>query len=547
MVEPRHLEQLLHPIFENVGSHAYKSSIVAKGLPASPGAASGQIVFTAEAAERWKSEGRAVILVRTETSPEDVGGMHAAEGIFTSRGGMTSHAAVVARGWGKPCICGCEKLDVCYETKTATVGGKLELREGDFISINGTTGEVLKGEQPTKKPEVSGQLAEFMSWADAARRMRVLTNCDTPKDALVARQNGAEGIGLVRTEHMFFASPERIAAVRKMIAAEELHSADESAEALEVLKNFQKEDFKGIFRAMDGLEVTIRLLDPPLHEFLPKEGPELTQLCDELLKSYHAKPAGQHLRAHKLLRRKLGALNEVNPMMGLRGCRLGIVHPDITAMQAAAIIEAAIETHSEGVAVFPHIMVPLVGFEEELVHQLDVVRGVAERIFHSSNNNDSDNQTASEIDIKVGTMIEVPRGALRAGDLARHAEFFSVGSNDLTQMTLGFSRDDAEAKFMSAYLASGILPHDPFESLDTSGVGELIQLAVSRGRRVRPDLKIGICGEHGGDPQSIHFVNACGLDYVSCSPLRVPVARLAAAQAQILANRSADDADHCQD
>lgn len=547
MVEPRHLEQLLHPIFENVGSHAYKSSIVAKGLPASPGAASGQIVFTAEAAERWKSEGRAVILVRTETSPEDVGGMHAAEGIFTSRGGMTSHAAVVARGWGKPCICGCEKLDVCYETKTATVGGKLELREGDFISINGTTGEVLKGEQPTKKPEVSGQLAEFMSWADAARRMRVLTNCDTPKDALVARQNGAEGIGLVRTEHMFFASPERIAAVRKMIAAEELHSADESAEALEVLKNFQKEDFKGIFRAMDGLEVTIRLLDPPLHEFLPKEGPELTQLCDELLKSYHAKPAGQHLRAHKLLRRKLGALNEVNPMMGLRGCRLGIVHPDITAMQAAAIIEAAIEVHSEGVAVFPHIMVPLVGFEEELVHQLDVVRGVAERIFHSSNNNDSDNQTASEIDIKVGTMIEVPRGALRAGDLARHAEFFSVGSNDLTQMTLGFSRDDAEAKFMSAYLASGILPHDPFESLDTSGVGELIQLAVSRGRRVRPDLKIGICGEHGGDPQSIHFVNACGLDYVSCSPLRVPVARLAAAQAQILANRSADDADHCQD
>ena len=547
MVEPRHLEQLLHPVFENVGSHAYKSSIVAKGLPASPGAASGQIVFTAEAAERWKSEGRAVILVRTETSPEDVGGMHAAEGIFTSRGGMTSHAAVVARGWGKPCICGCEKLDVCYETKTATVGGKLELREGDFISINGTTGEVLKGEQPTKKPEVSGQLAEFMSWADAARRMRVLTNCDTPKDALVARQNGAEGIGLVRTEHMFFASPERIAAVRKMIAAEELHSADESAEALEVLKNFQKEDFKGIFRAMDGLEVTIRLLDPPLHEFLPKEGPELTQLCDELLKSYHAKPAGQHLRAHKLLRRKLGALNEVNPMMGLRGCRLGIVHPDITSMLAAAIIEAAIEVHSEGVAVFPHIMVPLVGFEEELVHQLDVVRGVAERIFHSSNNNDSDNQTASEIDIKVGTMIEVPRGALRAGDLARHAEFFSVGSNDLTQMTLGFSRDDAEAKFMSAYLASGILPHDPFESLDTSGVGELIQLAVSRGRRVRPDLKIGICGEHGGDPQSIHFVNACGLDYVSCSPLRVPVARLAAAQAQILANRSADDADHCQD
>ena len=541
MVEPRHLEQLMHPMFENVGSHAYKSSVLAKGLPASPGAACGQIVFTAEAAEKWKSEGKSVILVRTETSPEDVGGMHAAMGIFTSRGGMTSHAAVVARGWGKPCVCGCEKLDVSYETKTATIG-KLTFSEGDYISINGTTGEVLKDKQPTKKPEMSGQLAEFMSWADAARRMRVFTNCDTPKDAGIARQNGAEGIGLVRTEHMFFSSAERIAAVRKMIAAEELHSEEESVEALKTLKNFQKEDFKGIFRAMDGCEVTIRLLDPPLHEFLPKEGPELTQLCDDLLKSYHAKPAGQHLRAHKLLRRKLEGLNEVNPMMGLRGCRLGIVHPDITAMQAAAIIEAAVECHEEGVAVYPHIMVPLVGFEEELVNQLRVVKETAEEIFNSSNNSNR----GSRVDIKVGTMIEVPRGALRAGDLAKHAEFFSVGSNDLTQMCLGFSRDDAEAKFMNAYLKNGIIPHDPFESLDVTGVGELIKLAVARGRETRPDLKIGICGEHGGDPQSIHFVNGCGLDYVSCSPLRVPIARLAAAQAEIKANASTAN-DHCQD
>lgn len=536
MVEPRHLEQLMHPMFENVGSHAYKSSILAKGLPASPGAACGQIVFTAEDAEKWKSDGRSVILVRTETSPEDVGGMHAAEGIFTSRGGMTSHAAVVARGWGKPCVCGCEKLDVCYETKTATVG-KVTLSEGDYISINGTTGEVLKDRQPTKKPELSGQLAEFMSWADAARRMRVLTNCDTPKDAMIARENGAQGIGLVRTEHMFFSSPERIAAVRKMIAAEELHSEAESADALMALKNFQKEDFKGIFKAMDGYEVTIRLLDPPLHEFLPKEGPELTQLCDDLLSSYHAKPAGQHLRAHKLLRRKLEGLNEVNPMMGLRGCRLGIVHPDITQMQAAAIIEAAIECHQDGIAVFPHIMVPLVGFEEELVNQLRVVREAAEQVF---------TKKGARVDFKVGTMIEVPRGALRAGDLAKHAEFFSVGSNDLTQMTLGFSRDDAEAKFMSAYLKQGIIPHDPFDSLDVTGVGELIKIACARGREARPGLKVGICGEHGGDPKSIEFVAGCGLDYVSCSPLRVPVARLAAAQAEIKAKADTKN-DHCQD
>jgi pyruvate,orthophosphate dikinase len=534
MVEPRHLDQLLHPMFENVGSHAYKTSILAKGLPASPGAACGQIVFTAEDAETWKQKGHEVILVRTETSPEDVGGMHAAEGIFTSRGGMTSHAAVVARGWGKPCVCGCEALEVDYVSKSARIG-KLTFSEGDWLSINGTTGEVLKDKQPTKKPELSGQLAEFMSWADSARRMRVLTNCDTPKDAEIARRNGAQGIGLVRTEHMFFASPERIAAVRKMIAAEELH-ADESVEALNELKNYQKADFKGIFRAMDGLPVTIRLLDPPLHEFLPKEGPELGQLCDTLVSLYHAK-AGQHMKAHQVLKKKLEGLSETNPMMGLRGCRLGIVHPDITSMQAAAILEAAVECQQEGIEVHPHIMVPLVGFEEELCNQLRVVKEAAENVFSEKN---------TRVAYKAGTMIEVPRGALRAGDLAKHAEFFSVGSNDLTQMTLGFSRDDAEAKFMGAYLKEGILPHDPFESLDASGVGELIKVAFSRGKATRSDLEVGICGEHGGDPKSIEFVNSIGLDYVSCSPLRIPVARLAAAQASIKA-KAVSKNDHCQD
>lgn len=534
MVEPRHLEQLMHPMFENVGSHAYKSSILAKGLPASPGAACGQIVFTAEAAEQWKQEGHSVILVRTETSPEDVGGMHAAEGIFTSRGGMTSHAAVVARGWGKPCVCGCEALVVNYDTKSAVIG-RVTVFEGDYISINGTTGEVLKDRQPTKKPELSGELAEFMGWADAARKMRVLTNCDTPNDANIARQNGAQGIGLVRTEHMFFASPERIAAVRKMIAAEELQAA-ESTEALNSLKNYQKEDFKGIFVAMDGLPVTVRLLDPPLHEFLPKDGPELSKLCDDLVSLYHAN-VGQHLKAHQILKRKLEGLSEVNPMMGLRGCRLGIVHPDITTMQATAILEAAIECQEAGIAVHPHIMVPLVGFEEELINQLRVVREAAENVFA---------QKHKRIQYKVGTMIEVPRGALRAGDLAKHVDFFSVGSNDLTQMTLGFSRDDAEAKFMSTYLKEGIIPHDPFDSLDVSGVGELIKLAYSRGKTVNPDLEVGICGEHGGDPKSIDFVNGCQLNYVSCSPLRVPVARLAAAQAEIKAKAKMGN-DHCQD
>ncbi|KAI7845814.1 hypothetical protein COHA_000725 [Chlorella ohadii] len=490
MVEPRHLDQLLHPMFEGTGKAEYKSAVLGKGLPASPGAAVGRIVFTADEAEKWHAEGEKVILLRVETSPEDVGGMHAAEGILTARGGMTSHAAVVARGWGKPCVCGLDVLEVDYTAKTATLKGSV-LREGDWLSLNGSTGEVLQGKQPVKAPELSGKLAVFMEWVDSFRKIGVYTNADTPADAAIARKNGAQGIGLVRTEHMFFATAERIAAVRRMIAAEELmeESTGAAAEALAALKEFQREDFEGIFTAMDGLPVTIRLLDPPLHEFLPHEGTaELDALCDTLAKEMSGR-SGQHMSAAK------------------------------------AILEAAVNVSKKGVKPFPHIMVPLVGFEEELSHQIKVIRKAAEDVFKAA---------GSSVEYKVGTMIEVPRGALRAGDLANHAEFFSFGTNDLTQMTCGFSRDDAEAKFLPLYVREGILPADPFEELDTSGVGELIKIAVQRGRETRPGLHLGICGEHGGDPKSIEFVSTL-VDYVSCSPLRVPIARLAAAQAAIKA------------
>ena len=409
-------------MFSNVNGADYKAAVVAKGLPASPGAGCGRIVFTADDAEEWKKNGETVILVRTETSPEDVGGMHAAQGILTSRGGMTSHAAVVARGWGKPCVCGCDALEVDYSSKTARIKDNV-YKEGDWVSLNGSTGEVLSGKQPTKAPELSGNMAVFMDWVDQNRRMGVLTNCDTPADALIARKNGAEGIGLVRTEHMFFSSAERIAAVRNMIAAEELEMS--AVEALASLQKFQRADFTGIFEAMDGLPVTIRLLDPPLHEFLPHEGPALDQLCEQLVQQYHAK-SGQHLMAHKVLKNKLANLDEANPMMGLRGCRLGIVHPDITKMQALAILEAAVDASKRGIKVHPHIMIPLVGFEEELANQTAVVRRAAEEVFAAA---------GMTVPYKVGTMIEVPRGALRAGDLAKTAEFFSVGSNDLTQVS----------------------------------------------------------------------------------------------------------------
>ncbi|KAG2497890.1 hypothetical protein HYH03_004156 [Edaphochlamys debaryana] len=517
MVEPRHLDQLLHPQFED--EKKYAKDVLTRGLAASPGAAVGRLVFSAEEAEEWKARGERVVLCRHETSPEDVGGMHVSEGIVTARGGMTSHAAVVARGWGKPCVCGCEALQIDLKNKTLTIevaGKDVVLKEGDWVSLNGTTGEVIKGQQGLKKAEVTGgDLGKLMAWVDKTRHLRVLTNCDTPEDALVARQNGAQGIGLCRTEHMFFATPERIAAVRRMIAEEELDSSHK-LEALEDLKKFQREDFEGIFRAMDGLPVTIRLLDPPLHEFLPQEGPAMVALCKQL--ALELKTTVERVEG------RLNGLREVNPMMGLRGCRLGIVHPEITEMQATAIFEAAVEAQKKGAHVHPHIMVPLVATTEEMDHQLAIVRNAATAV---------QAKAGVKINYKVGTMIEVPRAALQAGKLAERAEFFSFGTNDLTQMTFGISRDDAQAKFLSHYTRSGILVSDPFDTLDQVGVGEMVKIAVERGRAVKPDLELGICGEHGGDPASIAFFHKVGLDYVSCSPLRVPIARLAAAQAQI--------------
>ncbi|KXZ56144.1 hypothetical protein GPECTOR_1g122 [Gonium pectorale] len=521
MVEPRHLDQLLHPQFED--EKKYAKDVITRGLAASPGAAVGRLVFSAEEAEEWAARGERVVLCRHETSPEDVGGMHAAQGILTCRGGMTSHAAVVARGWGKPCVCGCEALHIDLKAKTLVYeanGQEVILNEGDWVSLNGTTGEVIVGQQPLRKPEVQGgNLGKLMSWVDKARRLRVLTNADTPEDALVARTNGAQGIGLCRTEHMFFATHERIAAVRRMIAEEELDSSHKM-EALDELKRYQREDFEGIFKAMDGLPVTIRLLDPPLHEFLPQEGPAMEALCRQL-----AEELGASLER---VEGRLNGLREVNPMMGLRGCRLGIVHPEITEMQATAIFEAAAAVIKEGGHVHPHIMVPLVATTDEMDHQLAIIHAAAKAVAAAS---------GVQVPYKVGTMIEVPRAALQAGHLAERAEFFSFGTNDLTQMTFGISRDDAQAKFLSHYTRSGILQTDPFDTLDVIGVGEMVKIAVERGRATKPNLELGICGEHGGDPASISFFNKVGLDYVSCSPLRVPIARLAAAQAAIKAKK----------
>ncbi|GFR41424.1 hypothetical protein Agub_g2110 [Astrephomene gubernaculifera] len=522
MVEPRHLDQLLHPQFED--EKKYGADVITRGLAASPGAAVGRLVFSAADAEEWHARGERVVLCRHETSPEDVGGMHVAEGIVTCRGGMTSHAAVVARGWGKPCICGCEKLQVDLKHKVLTYvseGGEAHLREGDWVSLNGTTGEVIRGRQPLKKAEVTGgDLGKFMGWVDAARRLRVLTNADTPEDALVARTNGAQGIGLCRTEHMFFSTHERIAAVRRMIAEEEL-SSNHKAEALQELKKYQRQDFEGIFKVMDGLPVTIRLLDPPLHEFLPQEGPAMVALCRTLAAELDA--------PLERVEARLNGLREVNPMMGLRGCRLGVVHPEITEMQATAIFEAAAAVAAAGCRVNPHIMVPLVATTEELDHQTAIIHAAAAKVEQSS---------GQKVPYRVGAMIEIPRAALQAGHLAERAEFFSFGTNDLTQMTFGISRDDAQAKFLSHYTRLGILQSDPFDTLDTIGVGEMVRIAVERGRAAKPSLELGICGEHGGDPNSIAFFNQVGLDYVSCSPLRVPIARLAAAQAAIKAAQS---------
>lgn len=506
LVEPAHLDQLLHPRFKD--ETAYKDRVIGHGLPASPGAAVGQVVFTAEDAEAWKAQGKRVILVRVETSPEDVGGMHAAEGILTSRGGMTSHAAVVARGWGKPCVAGCGDIVIDYKTKTFRAGDVV-VKEGDWISINGSTGELILGKEELVEPSLSGDFARFMEWVDEFRTLGVRTNADTPQDARKAVEFGAEGIGLCRTEHMFFEG-DRILAMREMILASTL---EERKAALAKLLPYQKEDFRGIFREMAGKPVTIRLLDPPLHEFLPHDEKEQEELARALNIPVET------------VRAKVEALKEFNPMLGHRGCRLGITYPEITEMQTRAILEAAVELKQEGVAVHPEIMVPLVGTREEIEHQRRVIEETAEKVFQ---------EKGDRVDYLVGTMIEVPRAALLADQIAEVAEFFSFGTNDLTQLTFGYSRDDA-GKFLPYYLENKILKDDPFQTLDQEGVGQLVRMGTERGRATRPALKVGICGEHGGDPASVAFCYEVGLDYVSCSPFRVPIARLAAAQAHLRA------------
>ncbi|WP_428687970.1 pyruvate, phosphate dikinase [Roseibium sp.] len=502
-VEPGALDQLLHPTIDPKAER----DILTTGLPASPGAASGAIVFTSDAAEEARAEGRKVILVRVETSPEDIHGMHAAEGILTSRGGMTSHAAVVARGMGKPCVSGAGMLRIDYRNGVINVAGR-QLKQGDVITIDGATGQVLFGEVNMLQPVLSGDFGTLMGWADNVRRMKVRTNAETPQDAKVARDFGAEGIGLCRTEHMFFEG-ERIVAVREMILAET--EAGRRA-ALAKLLPMQRQDFTEIFEIMHGLPVTIRLLDPPLHEFLPKSDEELAEVAAAM----GADP--------ELLRDRALALEEFNPMLGHRGCRLLVSYPEIAEMQARAIFEAAIEAaRVTGAPVVPEIMVPLVGLKGEL----DLVRQSIEAMAKAVTE-----ETGTELTYQIGTMVELPRAALKAAEIAESAEFFSFGTNDLTQTTFGISRDDA-ASFLGTYQTRGILEQDPFVSLDQEGVGELIRIGVERGRSTRPDIKLGICGEHGGDPASISFCEGVGLDYVSCSPFRVPIARLAAAQAAL--------------
>ncbi|MCY1705801.1 pyruvate, phosphate dikinase [Pannonibacter sp. SL95] len=502
-VEPSALDQLLHPTIDPKAER----KIFVTGLPASPGAACGAIVFTSEEAEQAKAAGRKVILVRVETSPEDIHGMHAAEGILTSRGGMTSHAAVVARGMGKPCVSGAGSLRIDYRNGTVSAGGKV-LEKGQIVTIDGSTGQVLIGEVPMLQPSLSGDFATLMVWADAGRRMKVRANAETPADARVARDFGAEGIGLCRTEHMFF-DGERILAVREMI----LSSTEEGRRAaLAKLLPMQRNDFLQIFEIMKGLPVTIRLLDPPLHEFLPHSDAEIAEVA-----------AAMGVSADKLRERAM-ELAEFNPMLGHRGCRLLVSYPEIAEMQARAIFEAAVEAGKRtGAPVVPEVMVPLVGLKAEL----DLVRGRIDAMAKAVAS-----ETGTAIDYQVGTMVELPRAALRAGEIAEAAEFFSFGTNDLTQTTFGISRDDASS-FLGTYQQKGLIEQDPFVSLDREGVGELISIAAERGRKTRPDIKLGICGEHGGDPSSIHFCESVDLDYVSCSPFRVPIARLAAAQAAL--------------
>ena len=498
-VEPTALDQLLHPTLDP----AAQRDVLTKGLPASPGAASGKIVFDADSAEKAAADGQSVILVRVETSPEDIHGMHAAKGILTARGGMTSHAAVVARGMGRPCVSGAGGIVIDSKVKALRVGDR-ELREGDILTLDGTTGEVMAGAVATVQPELAGDFGTLMAWADAVRKMKVRTNAETPHDAQTARDFGAEGIGLCRTEHMFF-DAARITAVRQMILAD---SEKGRRAALDKLLPEQREDFRQIFEVMAGLPVTIRLLDPPLHEFLPHEESEFAEV---------AAAAGVEVEQ---LKRRAAELFEFNPMLGHRGCRLGVTYPEIYEMQARAIFEAACALDTAPV---PEIMIPLVATKRELELMKDVVDRTAEAVFA---------EQGKRIEYLVGTMIELPRAALKAGEIAEVGAFFSFGTNDLTQTTLGVSRDDA-ARFLTTYVDKGIYAQDPFVSLDVEGVGELIALAAERGRKTRPDIKMGICGEHGGDPKSIAFCGAVGLDYVSASPYRVPVARLAAAQAAL--------------
>ena len=503
-MEPEKLNELLHPIFDTAA--LAKAKVIANGLPASPGAATGRIVFFADDAAKWNEDGEKVVLVRIETSPEDLAGMAAAQGILTARGGMTSHAAVVARGMGKCCVSGAGTLVIDYKKRTLSVDG-ITFNEGDYISLNGSTGQVIEGKVETKAPELSGDFAELMEICDKYARLGVRTNADTPHDAQVARNFGAIGIGLCRTEHMFFEG-EKIKAMREMILAE---TAKEREVALAKLLPFQKADFVGIFNAMEGLHVTVRLLDPPLHEFVPHDAKGQQMLAEAMGKTVEA------------VQRRVKSLEEFNPMLGHRGCRLGNTYPEITRMQTTAILGAALELKKEGKVIYPEIMVPLVGIINEFEEQKNAIVEAAEALFAAE---------GDRVEYTIGTMIEIPRAALTADQIAQQAQFFSFGTNDLTQMTFGYSRDDVNS-FLPIYLRKKILKNDPFQVLDQTGVGQLVEMATAKGRAVNPELKCGICGEHGGEPESVKFCHRVGLNYVSCSPFRVPIARLAAAQAAV--------------
>ncbi|MGB4197718.1 MAG: pyruvate, phosphate dikinase [Tepidanaerobacteraceae bacterium] len=504
------LETLLH---RRIDPNA-KVEAVAKGLPASPGAASGSVVFDPDEAEVMGNDGKKVILVRTETTPDDIHGIVAAQGVLTSRGGMTSHAAVVARGMGKPCVSGCEAIRIDYEKEEFQVGDTV-VKKGDIISIDGSTGQVIIGEVPMVEPELSDEFNELLSWADEARTLKVRANADTPRDAKTALEFGAEGIGLCRTEHMFMAQ-DRLPIVQQMIMSE---TKEEREEALAKLLPIQQDDFEGIFEVMDGLPVTVRLLDPPLHEFLPN--------AEELIEEIHELKANgnsEELEAKREMLKKVRALSEMNPMLGLRGCRLGLLYPEIYIMQVKAILKAACKLTQRGIKVIPEIEIPLVGHELELENLRAIVEETAEKVLE---------EEGIKVDYFIGTMIELPRACLTAEDIAKHADFFSFGTNDLTQTTFGFSRDDAEGKILPHYIEQKILTDSPFIILDRKGVGSLMKMAVEKGRQEKEDLLIGICGEHGGEPSSVEFCHMIGLDFVSCSPFRVPIARLAAAQAAI--------------